>query len=142
MSHQSSPDAAVSGVTHWIGAKREEKAKNLEAQKLASEQAKQAAGIIPAIDGQWSPLPLPPQPLIVSQPVSDIAEDCEFVPNDETEEQDWTTSNDGIGFWRISSITAGPTGVDTAKIGSIHTQMFANAVKPNTVYTIINTEVE
>ena len=88
MSHQSSPDAAVSGVTHWIDAKREEKAKNLEAQKLAREQAKQAARIIPAMDEQWTPLPMPPQPLIVSQPMSDTAEECEFVPNDETEEQD------------------------------------------------------
>lgn len=88
MSHQSLPDAAVSGVTHWIDAKREEKAKNLEAQKLAREQAKQAARIIPAMDEQWTPLPMPPQPLIVSQPMSDTAEECEFVPNDETEEQD------------------------------------------------------
>ncbi|KJA24079.1 hypothetical protein HYPSUDRAFT_200889 [Hypholoma sublateritium FD-334 SS-4] len=102
MSHQPSPEAAVSGVAHWIAAKREEKAKNLEAekkakhdaQKLAREQARQATIIIPPIDGQWTPLPFPSQPLIVSSPMSDTAEatDCvptsyESPPNDEPEEQ-------------------------------------------------------
>jgi len=95
MSHQSSPEAAISGVLQWIDAKREERAKRIEAEEQASEQARRVriTGDIGQGD-QWTPFQVPFVPLnIGSSPMSSTMDlpGCapiayEFPPSHETEE--------------------------------------------------------